>query len=239
MTQTTFYSKTADMVWTVDGTLKLKPELEAELQETLDAAKAEAAALEGEGPQGPDIATLEARLRSEIEKHPAYKYPDDTVVIDNAPGAGYTYNPETGEWDAPELDGYKAKAFQRIRATFDATVREMAGNPTQTEMASWPFKAAAAAAYKAGTATDDQLSQLEQWAAMKPDRTVEQFAGSVVAKFSAYSLLSDMAETKLNEAEAALEGYTDHTEVDALLEALPAHIEAAKVAYQEALAAQQ
>ncbi|MGV6840170.1 MAG: hypothetical protein ACWA40_08260 [Planktomarina sp.] len=207
------------MVWTIDGTVKLKPELEAELQEKLEAAKASAATLDGEGLQGPDIAALEARLRAEMKRHPAYGYPDDTVVIPNSLGAGYTWNPETGKWDAPPREALKAEALRQVDAEHAHVLNQLTGGASIEERDTWKTKEDAARALIDEKASKGQTAMLTLEAEAK-DMTAADLAQTIIAKATGYQMLIGKASALKAAAKTAIAAATADTVPDDKVETI-------------------
>ena len=90
------------------------------------------------------------------------------------------------EIKAEDLAAARSAALAQIPVILVAAAKAITGNVPVSEQVSWPVKALAAQTYLAGTATYDQLAQLQDEADLTGE-TIADLAAAIDARATAYA----------------------------------------------------
>lgn len=144
-----------------------------------------------------------------------------------------------GEWVYPEdyLDKLKTQAVAKIDARHDQMITKLVGNPSQSEINTWPEKVRVAKEYIEGD-EDHENALLSMRDSEDADKTAEQMALKIIGKSNLYGMVIFPAAAIRGTAKNNIKAATTAEEIENILNALMTEdgpIEAAKTAYVQAL----
>lgn len=143
------------------------------------------------------------------------------------------YVPEPDPVDPPKYPTPQA-ALEAMAAWVDGFVAPMTGGVPQAELISWPYKGPAAEAYKAGTASPDQIDMIEGEAAITGEDPGD-LADAIIAKAGPSRIVASRVAGLRRKITAQIEAEADPYKFEVIL--LTAKAEAVALAKSLGLSA--